>query len=58
MTWSHFGSLPVDVDQKIAVSVKGQSRNLSFSTGDEQQTAFRRRPSGFALVTRKASLMV
>ena len=51
--------LPVTVDSKVEVSVKGQARSLSFS-GDvsEDRTTFRRSASGFALVTRRASVMV
>ena len=50
-------NLPVTVDSKLQVNVKGQARSLSFSMSEEK-TTFKRRPSGFALVTRKASVIV
>eukprot|EP00049_Salpingoeca_infusionum_P014803 m.281080 g.281080 ORF g.281080 m.281080 type:complete len:1009 (+) comp15751_c6_seq3:330-3356(+) len=48
---------PVDVDSKITYKVKGQTKNLSFQESSADKTTFTRRASGFALVTRKASMM-
>eukprot|EP00048_Salpingoeca_helianthica_P007064 m.106039 g.106039 ORF g.106039 m.106039 type:complete len:1039 (+) comp14216_c1_seq2:94-3210(+) len=50
--------VPVDVEARVGLQLGGKAQSLSFQTSEEAQTVFRRKPSGFALVTRRASLMV
>ncbi len=57
LSLSRFLSLPVQVDQKVTMSQAGATKNLSFTQADESKTHFARRESGFAVVTRKASVL-
>ncbi|EGD77448.1 myosin IB [Salpingoeca rosetta] len=49
--------VPVDVGSKLKYKVKGQLRSLGFEEGDTSKTGFARKSSGYALVTRKESMM-
>lgn len=50
-------SLPVNVNSKIYYYAQGKEVSLTFSEEEAKQTAFKRRGSGYALITRRASVM-
>jgi hypothetical protein len=50
-------SLPVNVNSKIYYHAQGKEVSLTFSEEEAKQTAFKRRGSGYALITRRASVM-
>jgi len=50
-------SLPVTVNSKIYYHAQGKELSLTFSEEEAKQTAFKRRGSGYALITRRASVM-
>lgn len=48
---------PVDVGNQIPYKVKGVEKSLTFEEAEDATGMKKRRGSGFALVTRKASIM-
>lgn len=49
--------LPVEVNSKVYYQTQGKDVSLVFVEEEASKTSFARRGSGFALVTRKASVM-
>lgn len=50
--------LPVEVDSKVKMTQSGKRSSLCFGTTDDvSQTRFSRKDSGFALITRRASVL-
>jgi hypothetical protein len=48
----------VEVDSKVVAKVSGGERSLTFGQEETTRSEFRKRDSGFALITRKQSIMV